>query len=93
MKTVLLVSEQDRGTALNIEKKLLSVSGVLFVGVKVLPTETDPVFQIVIGCEDHPEAIALYSKTALISFVQNGWVRSEDQFQILSYKGKTKITN
>lgn len=91
MKNVFFVKPDQFETAVAMEKRLMALppeSGVLFVGVSVLPDpdekRTEPLYRVVIGCSRgvEPDLMHAAAKTFLRDFV-------EDDRQILveAYRG------
>lgn len=91
MKNVFFVKPDQFETARNMERRLLTLpeeSGILFVGVSVLPDpdekRTQPVYRVVIGCtrEREPDLMVAAAKHFLREFVDD-----ERQLLVEGYRG------
>ncbi len=97
MKNVFFVKPDQFELALAMEKRLLSLpeeSGILFVGVSVLPDpdeqRTQPVFRVVIGCSRsvEPDLMHAAAKTFLRDLVED-----ERQILVEAYRGNHRISS
>lgn len=95
MKTIFLVDPKDADMARDIELKLLTLpssSGILFVGVHIVPEET-PLFQITVGCDRKFNEITVDSLVRLILLPQSdaGMRMTVQVFRGISRSGLTTV--